>query len=102
MAWSGRMMAGHRGRAPRSATRRRASPDTSQDRQLAHRWSLSAQRQGQPQISALVVLHTLSASWPGLSRPSTALMLHDFQDVDAHDKRGYDESRILSIGRRAR
>src|SRR5437016_4198275 len=31
-------------------------------------------------------------SWPGLSRPSTSLMMLDFEDVDARDKRAHDES----------
>src|SRR6185437_15451176 len=33
-----------------------------------------------------------SSSWPDLFRPSTSLMLCGFQDVDARDKRGHDES----------
>src|SRR6185437_4807931 len=33
-----------------------------------------------------------SSSWPDLFRPSTSLMLFGFQDVDARDKRGHDES----------
>src|SRR6185437_12697451 len=35
---------------------------------------------------------SLSSSWPDLFRPSTSLMLFGFQDVDARDKRGHDES----------
>jgi hypothetical protein len=32
-----------------------------------------------------------ASSWPGSSRPSTSLMLHGLEDVDARDKRGHDE-----------
>src|SRR6185437_8554208 len=35
---------------------------------------------------------SLSSSWPDLFRPSTSLMLFGFQDVDARDKRGHDDS----------
>jgi hypothetical protein len=35
---------------------------------------------------------SLSSSWPDLFRPSTSLMLFGFQEVDARDKRGHDES----------
>jgi hypothetical protein len=40
----------------------------------------------------------LSSSWPDLFRPSTSLMLFGFQDVDARDKRGHDESITQAVG----
>jgi hypothetical protein len=44
------------------------------------------------------------SSWPGLSRPSTFLLVASFKDVDARDKRGHDEEEkfsCLSQGLRA-
>jgi hypothetical protein len=41
---------------------------------------------------------TFPSSWPGLSRPSTPLMRHGFQGVDARDKRGHDESGTMTVG----
>jgi hypothetical protein len=35
------------------------------------------------------------ASWPGSSRPSTSLVLHGFEDVDARDKRGHDGDQVM-------
>src|SRR6266536_3252012 len=35
------------------------------------------------------------ASWPGLSRPSTSFAIGDSKDVDARDKPGHDEKRLL-------
>jgi transposase len=40
----------------------------------------------------------LPQSWPGLSRPSTSLTRHGFQDVDARHKAGQDESKIIFVG----
>jgi hypothetical protein len=37
-------------------------------------------------------------SWPGLSRPSTTLLLLSFQDVDARHKAGHDGSEISRAG----
>jgi ABC-type uncharacterized transport system substrate-binding protein len=51
---------------------------------------------------------TKRSSWPspdlirGLSRPSTPSILHGLKDVDARDRRGHDESKILSVGMRRR
>jgi hypothetical protein len=38
----------------------------------------------------------LIASWPGLSRPSTLLLLQQGKDVDSRDKPGHDESGSIS------
>src|SRR5262245_56303238 len=43
------------------------------------------------------MIATLSASWPGLSRPSTSSTLHGPEDVDARDKRGHDGVATLGI-----
>src|SRR5262245_49974454 len=53
-------------------------------------------------IRALLVIDALSASWPGLSRPSTTSFHMRKQDVDARDKRGHDESRVLRVSKRHR
>ena len=47
---------------------------------------------GSPLIPTVPDDDSLSSSWPDLFRPSTSLMLFGFQDVDARDKRGHDES----------
>ena len=49
-------------------------------------------------IPFFIVIGALSTSWPGLTRPSTSLVRLMIQDVDARDKRGHDESTIVSIG----
>ena len=49
-------------------------------------------------IPFFIVIGALSTSWPGLTRPSTSLVRLMIQDVDARDKRGHDESSIVSIG----
>jgi hypothetical protein len=49
-------------------------------------------------IPILMMTSALSTSWPGLTRPSTSLIRFMIQDVDARDKRGHDESNIVSIG----
>jgi hypothetical protein len=38
------------------------------------------------------------SSWPDSFRPSTSLIPPGFQDVDARDKRGHDESEFLAVG----
>jgi hypothetical protein len=49
-------------------------------------------------IPIFIVMGPLFTSWPGLTRPSTSLVRLVIQDVDARDKRGHDESEIVSIG----
>jgi hypothetical protein len=39
-----------------------------------------------------------TSSWPCSSRPSTSLLRLTFLGVDARDKRGHDESLIVSLG----
>src|SRR5688572_9606654 len=39
-----------------------------------------------------------STSWPGLSRPTMSLIRLATQNVDARDKRGHDESNIITVG----
>jgi hypothetical protein len=51
-----------------------------------------------PPHAIFVGIDIRSASWPGLSRPSTSLLSFRFQGVDARDERGHDESRILRLG----
>jgi hypothetical protein len=49
-------------------------------------------------IPICVVAHSPTSSWPGLSRPSTALNLQGPSDVDARDKRRHDESGTAQLG----
>ena len=44
------------------------------------------------------MIDTLSALWPGLSRPFTSLVTVTKQNVDARDKRGHDESNNPCFG----
>ena len=39
-----------------------------------------------------------TASWPGLSRPSTSLRFFVFQDVDARHKAGHDGRQSAAAG----
>src|SRR5437868_403760 len=56
-------------------------------RRSEHARPQSARRQPRPVISPLVGIDALSASWPGLYRPSTPCLLkQDKKDVDARDK----------------
>jgi len=58
-------------------------------------------RNGSASERVLVMLnHRSYSSWPGLSRPSTPCLLSSRkQDVDARDKRGHDDWRVVQSDR---
>jgi hypothetical protein len=44
-----------------------------------------------PRCAALTFDDKLATSWPDLFRPSTSVLLHALEDVDAWNKSGHDE-----------
>ena len=59
----------------------------------------AGQAPSQWRVSTVIDDDPSPLSWPGLSRPSTPLILQEKQDVDARDKRGHDESTLMALGR---
>src|SRR5258708_28892937 len=43
--------------------------------------------------------NTVSASWPGMSRPSTSISRRCSKDVDTRDKPGHDEREVAANAR---
>src|SRR5206468_4673290 len=67
-------------------------------RDIAHPDRKVVSRHGHPRSTVNRIGRSPSASsWPGLSRPSTSLMLHRYEDVDARDKRGHDGARCSTV-----
>src|SRR5262249_18615434 len=84
-AAGGRRAADHLAFAPRDLLVAASQGRHHHDEQLVQRLALRGCLARSVSCTSEILWCLLPSSWPGLSRPSTSLMLHGFDDVEARD-----------------